>query len=155
MKSKTLTILYWSATGLCFLAMLMAGVVEMMRSDEGQEIMRHLGYPVYVLTIIGVGKTLGALAIVQNRFRTLKEWAYAGFTINLLGAAASRAYAGDSLALIVSPFLFLAVILTSYFLWKKQLAETSAQRQPSALWLTSESETKAAARPNRTTGLVA
>ncbi|OUJ75084.1 DoxX family protein [Hymenobacter crusticola] len=152
MKPKTLTTFYWALTILCSLSMLMAGVVEMMRSAEGQEIMRHLGYPVYILTIIGVGKTLGALALIQNAFRTLKEWAYAGFTINMLGAAASRAYAGDSLALILSPFLFLAVLLTSYFLWKKRLAQLSSQRQPSALKLASEPTEKTL---TPTAGLVA
>jgi uncharacterized membrane protein YphA (DoxX/SURF4 family) len=152
MKSKTLPILYWSISGLCSLAMLMAGVVELLRTTEGQEIMRHLGYPVYVLTIIGAGKTLGALAIIQGWFRTLKEWAYAGFTINLLGAAASRAYAGDSLALIISPFLFLAVLLTSYFLWKKRLAQLHNQKQPSTLHIASE---PAEERPARVAGLVA
>jgi len=123
---------------LCATAMLMAGIVEMMRSAEGQEIMRHLGYPVYVMTIIGVGKVLGALAIVQNRFCTLKEWAYAGFTINMLGAAASRAYAGDSRGLIISPLLFLSLLLTTYFLWKRRLAQVAAHKQPTALRLASE-----------------
>ena len=130
MKPRTLAILHWSITGLCSLAMLMAGIVELMRSAEGQEIMRHLGYPVYVLTIIGTGKVVGALAIAQNKFHTLKEWAYAGFTLNLLGAAASRAYAGDSTALIISPLLFLAVILSSYFVCKKQLSQSATQSQP-------------------------
>ncbi|GGE98494.1 DoxX family protein [Hymenobacter cavernae] len=140
MKPKIVAILYWSLTGLCAAAMLMAGLAEMMRSTEGQEIMRHLGYPVYVMTIIGVGKVLGALAITQNRFRTLKEWAYAGFTINMLGAAASRAYAGDSTGLIVSPLLFLGLLLITYFFWKKRLARAAAHRQPTTLRLASEPE---------------
>lgn len=153
MKSKTLSILYWSITGLCTLAMLIAGIVEIMQTPEGQEIMRHLGYPVYILTIIGVGKAIGALSIIQPWFRTLKEWAYAGFTINMLGAAASRAYAGDSTMLILSPLLFLAVLLTSYLLWKKQLARAIASKQPSALQLASGGQQHA--EPGQTTTLVA
>lgn len=140
MKPKTFSILYGSLTGLCSFSMLLAGIVELLQSSEGQEIMRHLGYPVYVLTIIGAGKTLGALAIAQNKLYTLKEWAYAGFTINLLGAAASRAYTGDSIALIVSPLLFLAVLLTSYFLWKRRISQHANPRQPSVLHLASEPE---------------
>jgi len=138
---------------LCTLAMLMAGIVEIMRTPEGQEIMRHLGYPVYILTIIGVGKAVGALSIIQPWFRTLKEWAYAGFTVNMLGAAASRAYAGDSAMLILSPLLFLAVLLTSYLLWKKRLPQAVASKQPSALQLASGGQEHA--RSGHPTSLVA
>ena len=93
--------------------------------EEGLDIMRHLGYPVYIMTILGVFKLLGAIGIFQNKFKTLKEWAYAGCTFHFLGASASRAYGGDSFILIISPLLFMSFMFVSYFLWKKMERTTN------------------------------
>lgn len=117
--SKTLTIVYWVITGLFAAMMLMAGITEAIRHESGREIMRHLGYPEHVMIVLGMGKLLAAIALVQQRFRTVKEWAYAGLTFNFIGACAARASAGDSTMLIISPLLFLAVMFVSYFLWKR------------------------------------
>ena len=119
MKPKTTKTLYWVVTILFSLFMLMDGIAGVMRVEEGKEIMKHLGYPMYLLSILGTAKILGSIAVVQGRFYTLKEWAYAGFTIHFIGASASRAFAGDSIVLIISPWIFLSVMLASYVLWKK------------------------------------
>lgn len=116
---KKIKIIYWIVTSIFCLFMLMDGVVGVIRVEEGQEIMRHLGYPVYIMTILGTFKILGGIGIFQNKFKTLKEWAYAGCTFHFLGASASRAYGGDSFILIVSPLLFMSFMFVSYFLWKK------------------------------------
>lgn len=121
MKTTVLNLLYWVFTVPFAAFMLMAGIIELLQGPEGQEIMRHLGYPLHVLTVLGLGKTLGALALVQPWFRIPKEWAYAGFTFNLLGACVARAAAHDSTALIVSPLLFLAWMLASYVFWQKRM----------------------------------
>ena len=127
MKPKTIKILYWIVTILFSLFMLFSGVSEVMQTEQGKEIMKHLGYPMYVNTIIGVAKILGAIAILQTKFRTIKEWAYAGFTIDFVGAGASMYFAGDGILMALSPLIFLAVMFASYFLWKKveKLQKTS------------------------------
>ena len=119
MKPKTIKIIYWVVIILFSLFMLYSGVSEVMQIEQGKELMKHLGYPIYVNTIIGVAKILGALAILQWKFRILKEWAYAGFTIDFIGAGASFYFAGDGILIALSPLIFLAVMLMSYFLWKK------------------------------------
>lgn len=116
--NKSLKITYYAVTILFSAFMLVDGIAGLMRIPEGQEIMEHLGYPVYILSILGAAKVLGAIGILQNRFSLMKEWAYAGFTFHFLGAAASRAFAGDSLILIISPLLFMSIMFISYFLWK-------------------------------------
>ena len=119
MKPKTIKIIYWMVTILFSLFMLYSGIVEVMQNEQAKEVMKHLGYPIYVNTIIGVAKILGALAILQWKFRTLKEWAYAGFTIDFIGAGASLYFAGDGILMVLSTTIFLAVMFLSYFLWKK------------------------------------
>lgn len=119
MKPKTIKILYWTLTLVFFLAMLMDSIGGIMRAEAGQEVMRHLGYPMYVLSIFGVAKLLGAIAILQTKFRTIKEWAYAGFTINFIGAVASRAFVGDEIGLLIPPIIALVFMFGTYSLWKK------------------------------------
>ena len=50
------------------------------------------------------------------RFPRLKEWAYAGFFIDLTAAAISRAAVGDSAGDIIAPLGFLALVLASWAL---------------------------------------
>ena len=119
MKPKTIKVIYWIVTLLFSLFMLFSGVSEIIQTEQAKEIMKHLGYPIYVNTIIGVAKILGALAILQWKFKTLKEWAYAGFTIEFIGAGASFYFAGDGVLMALSPVIFIAVMFISYFLWKK------------------------------------
>ena len=45
--------------------------------------MRHLGYPDYFATILGVWKVLGGIAVLLPRTPRLKEWAYAGMVFDL------------------------------------------------------------------------
>ena len=119
MKPKKIKIIYWAVTILFALFMLFSGVSEVMQTEQAKEIMKHLGYPIYVNIIIGFAKILGAIAILQWKFRTLKEWAYAGFTIDFIGAGASFYFAGDGILMVLSPFIFLAAMFVTYFLWKK------------------------------------
>lgn len=116
MTSRSRTIVYWVTTALFCLPMTMGGVFDLMQPPDVTAIMDHLGYPHYLATIIGVGKVLGVLALLAPGFPRLKEWAYAGFTIDLVGASASHAFVGDGVKDIAIPIVILAVGFASYFL---------------------------------------
>ena len=127
MKSKKINRSYWIVTILFSIFMLMAGITEAMQHESGLQIMQHLGYPAHVLIVLGVGKILAAVALVQNKYNIIKEWAYAGLVFNFIGACVARASVGDSWGLVVSPLLFMAAMFISYFLWKK-INQTSAKQ---------------------------
>jgi hypothetical protein len=76
----------------------------------------HLGYPLYLMRILGLAKILGAVAIVTNRSRTLTEWAYAGYAFDLIGAVASHLVVGDG-PVAAAPAVMLALVLSSYRLY--------------------------------------
>ena len=122
MKPRPTARLYWSLTILFCLMMLADGIAGLMLEKNGQEAMRQLGYPMYVMTITGAAKILGALALLQTKYRTLKEWAFAGFTIDFLGAAASVVLAGMGVVAMVPALVMQAVLFGLYFLWKHYLA---------------------------------
>jgi hypothetical protein len=118
--------LYWVVTILFAVGMLLDGVGGVLRTDAGTQAMQQLGYPVYLLTIVGVAKILGAIAVLQTQFPTLKEWAFAGFVIDCLGAFASRLFAGDGLGPVALTVVFLAITLLAYYLWKRDAAAPAA-----------------------------
>jgi hypothetical protein len=119
MTAKTLKLSYWAATALFAMLLLMDGLGGVMQADAGKEALQHLGYPTYLLSIAGTAKILAAVAVLQTRFPTIKEWAFAGFAITCFGAFFSRAAVGDGGALLILPAVFLAIMFVPYYLWKK------------------------------------
>ncbi len=117
--SNLTTKAYWTATIIFALLLLMDGLGGVMRSPQGEEVLLHLGYPLYLMPFLGVLKLLAAVAILQTRFATVKEWAYAGFAFNCLGAFVSRMAVGDSGLDLVFPWIFLLFGAVPYVLWKK------------------------------------
>jgi hypothetical protein len=107
---------YWVTTGLFCLVLAGSGVNHLLHVDFMVENMTALGYPVYFMTIIGAFKLLGVGALLAPKLPLLKEWAYAGFTFNLIGATASHFYSGDSFGHAIMPALVLVVGLLSYAL---------------------------------------
>ena len=119
MKLKTIKTTYWTATIIFALLMLMDGIGGVTKQQAGQDVLKHLGYPMYLLVIAGTAKLLGVIAIVQTKYMTVKEWAYAGFAFNFICGFASRAFVGDSVIETIFPLIMLAILFIPYSLWKK------------------------------------
>src|SRR6266481_5474915 len=103
--SKRNKIIYWIATGLLAFGMLQSGIFAVLRTKQWIDIVTPLGYPVYFLTILGVWKILGVIAILVPRAKLLKEWAYAGFFFAMTGALVSHLACGDyAVKAIAGPF---------------------------------------------------
>jgi VIT1/CCC1 family predicted Fe2+/Mn2+ transporter len=109
------TIIYWVATLWLALGMVSTGIVQLLQMQEEVDKMNHLGYPAYVMTIIGVWKMLGVVAVLAPKFPLLKEWAYAGFFFAMTGAATSHIIAGNPLREIFPSILLLILTLISWY----------------------------------------
>ena len=109
-------IAYWIVTGLFCLALAFSGVTHLFHFEFMVKNMTLLGYPVYVMTIIGSFKLAGVATLLAPRLPLLKEWAYAGFTFNLIGATASHFFSGDPFSHWVRPLLVLGLGTASYLL---------------------------------------
>lgn len=107
---------YWMMTAFFCLAMGAGGTMNLLRADVQQESIAALGYPEYLMTILGVAKILGVVALLLPRLPLLKEWAYAGFTFDLLGASASHAFAEHSIGEVLIPLMILTLAVGSYWL---------------------------------------
>ena len=78
-----------------------------------REIVAHLGYPLYLLTILGIAKVLAVIGLVAQRAGRVKEWAYAGVFFVYVGAACSHYAIGDGADKIGVPLAFAALTLAS------------------------------------------
>jgi DoxX-like family len=115
-------IFYWTTTALIVGETLAGGVADLTHGRTllvsgpfVTDVVAGLGYPVYVLWIIGIWKILGAITLVVPGFLQLKEWAYAGIFFELSGAVASLAACGRTAGL-VAPLFLLGLALASWAL---------------------------------------
>ena len=79
-------------------------------------VIRHLGYPGYFMTILGLSYVLAGLTLLAPGVPRLKEWAYAGLLFNYTGAAASHLAVGDGAESLLAPILFAGLVGTSWAL---------------------------------------
>ena len=114
-SSKRNKIIYWIATVWLSLGMVSTGIVQLLQMEEETASMKALGYPLYFLTILGIWKLLGVLAVLIPKFPLLKEWAYAGFFFAMSGAILSHVATGDALSTMAPPLLLLALTLLSWY----------------------------------------
>ena len=113
---KSSKIIYRVATALLAFGMLASGIQQIMNTKEMGEMLAHLHYPVYFMTIIGVWKILGVIAIIMPRTALLKEWAYAGFFFTMTGALASHLACGDhGIKEIAGPVMQTVFIILSWY----------------------------------------
>lgn len=109
------TIIYWIATGWLALGMTSTAIVQIMRMEEEANNFSHLGYPLYLLTLIGVWKLLGVVAVLVPKFPLAKEWAYAGFFFAMSGAIVSHVATADAAVENFGPALLLILTVVSWY----------------------------------------
>lgn len=113
--TKKNKIIYWAATLWLALGMVSTAIVQLMKmKEEVDKTSVNLGYPAYFLTIIGVWKLLGVVAILIPKYPLLKEWAYAGFFFAMSGAIFSHLAVGDGPKDFFGPTLLLILTIVSW-----------------------------------------
>ncbi len=115
-------ITYWISTVWLALGMISSGILQLVKakgdgtlSPPGVYGITHLGFPVYFLTILGVWKILGVVALFMPKFPLVKEWAYAGFFFVTSGAIYSHITVGDSFKEIFPSLLLLIMTVGSWY----------------------------------------
>lgn len=114
-KTKRNKIIYWVATIWLALGMVSTGIVQLIKMQEEVDVITNLGYPVYILTILGVWKMLGVVAVLIPKFPLVKEWAYAGFFFIMSGALFSHLVVGDDAIALFGPTLLIVLTVVSWY----------------------------------------
>lgn len=119
---KAQKIIYWLATVILVFGLLASGIQQLLRMEiEGALAppfvwgIEQLGYPVYVLTILGVWKLLGAVAILIPKYPLLKEWAYAGIFFLFTGALFSHVASNHPWPELIPAIVLLTLTILSWY----------------------------------------
>ena len=113
---KGRAVAFWAVTVPVCLAFALSGIANLAHVSHVARDMARLGYPAYVMDVLGVWKVLGAMLVAVPGFRRAKEWAYAGMTFDVTGAAVSRAVVGDGLAGVLPPLVVASLVVASWAL---------------------------------------
>jgi len=126
--TRLTTILYWSVTALFCLQMTFTAYAQL-RFPEVAQAFAHLGFPDYFRVELSWAKLIGVVLLMAPVSARLKEWAYAGFAINIASAFIAHVAVGDG------PDAWGFAVATgvlwsaSYFLWRH--LENRATTEPS------------------------
>jgi DoxX-like family len=115
-NQKSKSIAFWIVTGFLSFGMLLGGTGQLFRAKFNVEGIVHLGYPEYVLSILGVWKVLAVVVILIPNFQLAKEWAYAGLFFLLSGAVISHLASGDGISGALPAFVFMCLTAASWYL---------------------------------------
>jgi uncharacterized membrane protein YphA (DoxX/SURF4 family) len=113
-----LKITYWVTTGI-FSAMMLFSATMYFTSPDMAQTFEHLGFPDYFRIELGIAKIAGVLLLLAPFSGRLKEWVYAGFTINMISAGIAYGAAGDPISAVLTPLVLLVVLAVSYGTFQK------------------------------------
>jgi uncharacterized membrane protein YphA (DoxX/SURF4 family) len=120
---KAIKITYWIFTILLVALMLFSAFASLKQNPSGIAMMKHIGYPYSVLTLLSIAKILGVIAILVPGFPRLKEWAYAGFTFDLVGASYAFLAVGDPVSRLLPVLLSLFFVFGSYIFYQMKMKD--------------------------------
>lgn len=111
---KKIKILYWVFT-LAFSLWMLVNAKAYITNDEAKLLCRHFGFPDYFRIELAIAKILGSAVLLFTwNHRSLKEWAYAGFTFTLISGFIAHIVSGDNIPDSMSVFIALSFLLISY-----------------------------------------
>ncbi|MFC4098988.1 DoxX family protein [Paenibacillus xanthanilyticus] len=116
---KSIKITYWIITACTLIGFAISAFNELTHSPKTfTGTTELLGYPAYFLTLLGVAKVIGIIVLLVPKYYRLKEWAYAGLTIDCISAFWSQMAVGNPMGGI-QPVAVLLFVLLSYYLMRK------------------------------------
>jgi hypothetical protein len=106
---------YITSTAILVLEILAGALMDLAHFPLVVQEVRSIGYPTYVLYIVGVWKFLAVGALLWRRLPRLREWAYAGVFFEMSGAVASHVLVGDPIGKFAAPLAFTLLTLVSWW----------------------------------------
>lgn len=124
---KAHTTARWIVTGLMASLMLLSAVPDVLRIPNAVAVLRHLGYPPYLLVFLGTAKILGVTAVLAPGISRAKEWAFAGLTFDLIGALYSHLSVGDPPRVWMPAVVGLVLMAGSYIAYRTRPSRADSQ----------------------------
>ncbi|WP_103069218.1 DoxX family protein [Aquimarina sediminis] len=109
-------IIYWIATGALCAILLYSAQMYFFKTEMVEGFFKNFNYPTYIVIPLAIAKVLGVIAILTNKIKWIKEWAYAGIFFDLVLASLAHYYAGHPVGLSVYAIV---ILIISYIVGKK------------------------------------
>jgi DoxX-like family len=120
---KAKTIVYWIVTALFCLEMGFTAYYMLFRLPAGAQAITRLGFPDYFRVELAWAKLIGVVVLLapgpKSAPARLKEWAYAGFAINLASALIAHLSMGDGPQALAPSTATSVLWGLSYFFWRR------------------------------------
>src|SRR5476649_1293805 len=113
---KRKLIWYWIITVILSFCIFSGGLAQALQVKGVVQGFKPLGYPTYFISLIGIWKMLGIIAILIPKFKLLKEWAYAGIFFVMSGAVISHIASNDVSVQIIAPAVLAVFTVLSWYL---------------------------------------
>ncbi|MBT8395083.1 MAG: DoxX family protein [Bacteroidia bacterium] len=110
-------IIFYITTGLLTALMLFSASMYFFNHEEVATMFKNFGYPTYIIYPYAIAKLLGLFAIWNPNFKTLKEWAYAGFFYAFILAFFAHFMIGDGEQ--IGAVVAMILLIVSYIFNKK------------------------------------
>src|SRR5215470_10381640 len=123
---KAKTIVYWLVTALFCLEMGFTAYYMLFRLPEGAQAITRLGFPAYFRVELAWAKLIGVVVLLAPVPTRLKEWAYAGFAINLASALIAHLSMGDGPQALTPSTATSVLWVLSYFFWRRLQASPAS-----------------------------
>jgi hypothetical protein len=112
---------FWAVTALFCLQMSFTAFAQL-QIPQVDQAFHHLGFPDYFRVELSWAKFIGVLLLLAPVPARLREWAYAGFAINLASALIAHLSVGDSAQAWLPSAATSVLWALSYFFWRRREA---------------------------------
>jgi DoxX-like protein len=120
MKNKKFKIAYWVVLVFITIGMLFSAVPSVLKLPYAVEhFCNVLKLPEYLLVFTGVIKIIGLIALYIPGYPRLKEWIFAGFTFDLIGAWYCNYTGLHSFAGTLPVLVYLLILFVLYYLYHR------------------------------------
>lgn len=117
---KKIKLKYWIINSLMITGLLSSAIPSVLGlSYSVEHFTTHLGFPEYFLYFTGFTKLLGIIALLIPGYPRIKEWVYAGFTFDLIGAIYVTLAVNDPISAIIFQIILIILLFTSYHYYHK------------------------------------
>ena len=125
-RSRWIVLGFWIFTALFCLEMSFTAYYELLRLPEAAQAFTRLGFPAaYFRVELSWAKVAGVAALLvpmvpaRGVIYVIKEWAYAGFAINLISALIAHLSISDRPAALAPSATTSVLWGLSYFFWRR------------------------------------
>lgn len=123
-ENKKIIYLYWALVILVAIFFTVSGFMEITKNAFVYPKTLKMGYPPYFIMALGISKIAGVIALLIPNLKRLKEWAFAGFTFDVVFAFISGRAIDSNADCLKAAIVFCVLMLTYFLFLEKDRSES-------------------------------